>query len=126
RALEMQSGSYLSARNELMDILTAGQMQDPLKRLSRLSSFGQDRDDALERLSILRACYRDAMIYKETGEAGSLINQDRIESITSLAGRLSAKDIISNIKNIDQAVRAVEQYADKTLTLEVMMFRIIW
>ena len=126
RALEMQSGSYLSARNELMDILTAAQMQDPLKRLSRLSSFGQDRDDALERLSILRACYRDAMIYKETGEAGNLINQDRIEIVMSLAGRLSANDISSNIKNIDRAVRAIEQYADKTLTLEVMMFRIIW
>ena len=126
RALEMQSGSYLSARNELMDILTAGQMQDPLKRLSHLASLGQDRDEALERLSILRACYRDAMIYKETGEAGNLINQDRIEIIMSLAGRLSANDISSNIKNIDRAVRAIEQYADKTLTLEVMMFRLNW
>jgi len=126
RALEMQSGSYLSARNELMDILTAGQMQDPLKRLSRLSSLGQDRDEALERLSILRTCYRDAMIYKETGEAGNLINQDRIEIVMSLAGRLSANDISSNIKNIDRAVRAIEQYADKTLTLEVMMFRLNW
>ncbi|HLA27686.1 MAG TPA: DNA polymerase III subunit delta' [Syntrophales bacterium] len=126
RALEMQSGSYLSARNELMDILTAGQMQDPLKRLSRLASLGQDRDEALERLSILRICYRDAMIYKETGETVSLINQDRIDIIKSLAGRLSTKDILSNIKSIDRAVGAVEQYADKTLTLEVMMFRVNW
>ena len=31
----------------------------------------------MERLGILRTCYRDALVYKETGAGGALINQDQ-------------------------------------------------
>ena len=44
--------------------------------------------------------------------------------IKALADRLPVPDMISNIKVIDRALRAIEQNADKTLTLEVMMFRL--
>jgi DNA polymerase-3 subunit delta' len=126
RALEMHSGSYLSRRQEMMEMIADVRMQDPLMRLSRISLFGQDRDEIMERLDILRLCYRDALVYKETGKSDGLINQDRTDIISSFAGRMPVKDIISNIKTINRAIRALEQHADKTLTLEVMMFRVNW
>lgn len=126
RALEMHSGSYLSRRQEMMEMIADVRMQDPLMRLSRISLFGQDRDEILERLDILRLCYRDTLVYKETGKSDGLINQDRTDIISSFAGRLPVKDIISNIKTINRAIRALEQHADKTLTLELMMFRVSW
>jgi hypothetical protein len=64
------------------------------------------------------------MVYRETGTVGALINQDQGEMIKTLSDRLPLTDLISNIKTIGRAFSAVEQNADKTLTLEVMMFRL--
>lgn len=124
RALDMHSGSYLAMRKEIIDMAAAGWLEDPLLRLSSLSNFGATREDVMERLAILRTCYRDAMVYREAGEAGALINQDQGEMIKVLAERLSLTDMVSNIKLIDRAYAAIEQNADKTLTLEVMMFKL--
>jgi DNA polymerase-3 subunit delta' len=124
RALEMHSGSYLDMRKEIIELAAAGWMHDPLLRLSSLNCFGQTREEVMERLVILRTCYRDAIVYREAGTAGALINQDQGDMIKALSDRLPLTDMISNIKVIDRALRAVEQNADKTLTLEVMMFKL--
>lgn len=125
RALELHSGDYLAMRNELMEMISGGHMQSPLMRLSLVRRFGDDRDEVLERLGILRMCCRDVLFYKETGKRRGLINPDRIDVIRTLAEKLSAKDIINNIKTIDRTLRAVELYADRTLALEVMMLRFV-
>jgi DNA polymerase-3 subunit delta' len=124
RALEMHGGSYLDMRKEIIAVAAAGWMHDPLLRLSSLNRFGPTREEIMERLVILRTCYRDAMVYRETGAVGALINQDQEDMIKALSDRLPLTDMISNIKVIDRALRAVEQNADKTLTLEVMMFKL--
>jgi DNA polymerase-3 subunit delta' len=124
RALEMHNSSYLDMRKEIIDLAAAGLMHDPLLRLSGLNRFGQTREEVMERLVILRTCYRDAMVYRETGAVGALINQDQGEMIKTLSDRLPLPDLISNITTIGRAFSAVEQNADKTLTLEVMMFRL--
>lgn len=124
RALEMHNGSYLDMRKEIIELAAAGLMHDPLLRLSSLNRFGQTREEVMERLVILRTCYRDAMVYRETGAVGALINQDQGDMIKALSDRLPVPDMISNIKVIDRALRAVEQNADKTLTLEVMLFKL--
>jgi len=127
RALELHNGAYLAMRDELMEMISGEQMQSPLPlmRLSLVRCFGDDRDEVLERLGILRMCCRDVLFYKETGERRGLINPDRIDVIKPLAERLSAKDIINNIKTIDRTLRAVELYADRILALEVMMLRFV-
>jgi DNA polymerase-3 subunit delta' len=124
RAIEMHRDSYLDMRKDIIEVAAAGWMHDPLLRLSSLSCFGATREEILERLVILRTCYRDAMVYRETGAAGALINQDQQELIKALSDRLPLADLIRNIKVIDRTFSAVEQNADKTLTLEVMMFKL--
>jgi DNA polymerase-3 subunit delta' len=124
RAIEMHRDSYLEMRKEIIAVAAAGWMHDSLLRLSSLSRFGSTREEVMERLAILRTCYRDAMVYREAGAAGALINQDQEEMIKVLSDRLPLTDIISNIKAIDRAFSAIEQNADKTLTLEVMMFKL--
>ncbi len=123
RALTMQDGAYLDRRKEIMD-LAVGAMGDPLERLSRIGSFGQRREEVMERLGIFRTCYRDAMVYKELGAAANLINHDRMDMVENLTTSLSVRDMISDIKAIDHALAAIEQHGDKSLTLEVMMFRL--
>ena len=124
RAQEMQKGPYLSLRNELLTLLAEGHRHDLLTRLSFVSSLS--KDDILERLNILRLCYHDAMLLREGGEEQGLKNQDRLDIVKSLSGRLATQDIIHNIKTIEWASQAVEQHADKTLTLEVMVFKLKW
>ncbi len=124
RAVEMHSGAYLEMRRGIMDWATAGLGNDPLLRLANLGHFGQDREEIMERLGVLRSCYRDAIVYRETGQGGMLINRDQVEMIASLAARLSVEDMIADIKTVGRAMRALEQNADKTLTLEVMLLRL--
>jgi len=124
RACDMHNGAFLDSRNEIMDLAAAGLTDDPLTGLSSLNRFGQGREEVMERLGILRSCYRDAMVYKAMGAGGPLINQDRVDIIKTLAARLPVKDMVSDIRVIDRALSAIEQHADKTLTLEVMMFRL--
>ena len=124
RAIEMHGSAYLEMREEIMEWAAAGLGHDPLLRLSSLSCFGQNREEAAAGLSILRVCYRDALVSKETHDVEMLINQDRTDLIKSLAEHLTIPDMINDLRTIERAMRALEQNADKTLTLEVMTLRL--
>jgi len=122
RAQAMNDESYLTTRATVLDIIARIKTKDPLKLLSALNDFGQERKDIMERLGILMTGYRDALVYKETGDRESLINQDYIDIIKSVAERESGRDIVNCIRAVDRAVHTLNQNANKQLTLEVMMF----
>lgn len=125
KALEMNKDSYLTFRNEIIEKISTGNIdEDPLKILPFLNEFGKDRKEIAERLEILRSWYRDILVYRETGQTKSLIHQDRIEAIKDFADRISETDILKNIKTINRAYSAIEQNANERLILEWMMFRL--
>jgi DNA polymerase-3 subunit delta' len=124
RALEMIDEDYLSLRNQMMDRLSDERMKNPLQLLSFVNDFGQDRKSILERLDIMRICFRDALVYKETTTIDPLFNQDRLPMIRSFADKLSGTDLLRNIIAVDRACRAIDQNANKSLTLEAMMFKL--
>jgi predicted nucleotide-binding protein (sugar kinase/HSP70/actin superfamily) len=66
--------------------------------------------------------YRDALVYKETGNADNIINQDHIDIIKSVADSKTGRDIVKCIRAVDRAFHTINQNANKQLTLEVMMF----
>jgi DNA polymerase-3 subunit delta' len=124
RAIEMNDADYLSLRNQMLEQVMGTQRQDPLRIFSIIQTFGQERKDILERLDILRGCFRDALVYRETGMAHFLTNQDRVPDIQSFAGGHSASDLLKCIRIVDRAYGAIDQNANKSLTLEAMMFRL--
>ncbi|MFH1080527.1 MAG: DNA polymerase III subunit delta' [Pseudomonadota bacterium] len=124
RAIEMNDEDYLSLRNHMLEQVMGLQRQDPLRLFSIIQAFGQERKDILARLDILRGCFRDVLVYKETGMAHFLTNQDRVPDIQSFAGGHSASDLLKYIRTVDRAYGAIDQNANKSLTLEVMMFRL--
>ncbi|MDI6776042.1 MAG: DNA polymerase III subunit delta' [Syntrophales bacterium] len=126
KALEMSKDAFLTLRNEVLSKISENRMKDPPNILSFASNFGKDRREIIDRLDILRICYRDALVYKETAEMERLINQDHTDIIKSIADRLSGQDIMNNIKTVDWASDAIDRNANKALTLEAMMFKIIW
>ncbi len=122
KARAMNDESYLTTRAAVLDIIAGIKTKDPLKLLSALNDFGQERKDIMERLGILMTGYRDALVYKETGNADNIINQDHIDIIKSLADSESGRDIVKCIRAVDRACHTINQNANKQLTLEVMMF----
>jgi len=122
KARAMYDESYLTTRATVLDIIARIKTKDPLKLLSALNDFGQERKDIMERLGILMTGYRDALVYKETGDRDSLINQDYIDIIKSVAESEAGRDIVRCIRAVDWAFHTLSQNANKQLTLEVMMF----
>jgi len=125
KALEINEDSSLAVRDKILSMISKNHMKDPLRFLSSIQGFGQEREGISDRLNVLLTGYRDALIYKETGEDNFLINQRHSDIIKSVARELSGRDILCNIRTVDWAMRAIDQNANKQLTLEAMMFRLI-
>ena len=119
----MNDKDYLSLRNEMLEQVI-GLQQDPMRLFSNVKTFGQKRKDILERLDILKGCLRDALVYKETGRMDYLFNQDRAPEIQFFADGHSASDLLKSIRAVDRAYGAIDQNANKSLTLEAMLFRL--
>ena len=122
RALEMKRDDWLRLRNGIIEHLSDNPT-DPLKRLAFAGRFGTEREEILESLEILRTCYRDAMVFRETQDAERLIFQDRNALIQALAGRLSGRNLLHNLATVEAAMGAIDQNANKTLTLETMVIK---
>jgi len=124
RAIEMNDADYLLLRNNILEQVMGEKSHDPLDLFSLIHAFGQERKDILERLDILKGCFRDALVYKETGTTHYLMNQDRAREIQFFADGHSAADMLKNIRTVDRAYHAIDQNANRSLTLETMMFRL--
>jgi len=123
-ALALKDDSYLMVREAILDLMSKIKAKDPLRLLSLASDFGQERREIMERLRILMMGYRDVLVYKETGGTDGVINQDHMDVIKSFAESISGQDVLNSIKAVERALHAINQNANKQLTLETMMFRL--
>jgi DNA polymerase-3 subunit delta' len=124
KAAELNDDSHLAMKAPVLDIMSQTRMKDPLRLLFLAGDFGQERKEIMDRLGILITGYRDALVYKETGEIDRIINRDYIDIIKSVAESLSGWNIMNSIKAVDQALHAMNQNANKQLTLEAMVFKL--
>ena len=124
KAQDLKDDSYLITREMILEIMSKIKAKDPIRLLSAANDFGQERQDILEGLSILMSGYRDVLVYKETGDTDRVINQDHMDIIKSFAESVSGRDILNSIKTLERAFHAINQNANKQLTLETMMFRL--
>ncbi len=124
KAQTLNDDSYLTVSKGILDMMSRIIAKDAFMLLSFAGEFGEERREITDRLGILMTAYRDALVYKETGEEKRIINQDHIGVIKSVAETLSGRNILNSIKAVERAVEAVNQNANKQLTLETMMFRL--
>jgi len=120
-ALEIIKEDYMAIRNDILDRLAKDNPADLIKRLVFAGSLGKDRDKIPRRLQIIENAYRDSLVFKETGNRDLLLYKDGASMIETIARRLSGRDIIKNIKEIEKAADALSRNANKTLTLEAMV-----
>jgi DNA polymerase-3 subunit delta' len=124
KALELDQEDIVTCRTEIVQLLDQTRRDDPLSILNLASFFGQDKKEIKQCLDIIKKCFRDALVFKETGKKEMLINQDKSPVIASMAGRLSGEQILRNIFLVEKAVETIEQNVNKTLTLETMAFKL--
>lgn len=123
RALEMGRQDFLALRNQILGMLSCEDWHDVLRRLSFATLLGDDREEILERLSIVQLCYRDALLFKATGQQKGLLFGDRLEVIRRLS-RLSGRKLLDHLACIEAAQKAITLNVNKTLTLEVMLINL--
>ena len=124
RAQALKDESYLIMREVILDVMSRIMAKDPLRLLSAANDLGQERQEILEVLCILQSGYRDALVYKETADPERVINQDHMDIIKSFAENVSGQDILNSIKALERAMQAINQNANKQLTLETMVFKL--
>jgi DNA polymerase-3 subunit delta' len=124
KALDLNREAFLALKNEVLDLVADNTSDSPLRRLSFIRFLNDDKREILDKLEILKTFFRDVLIFKETQEKEGLMHQDRLDLISVFAGQRTAEQILTAIRAIDQAERQLAQNANKSLTLEVMMFRL--
>lgn len=125
RALELHRESYLNVRADILRRITAFRRDDPIAILSMAGALGKEREALLEGLDILRTWYRDVLVYRETGEAAGLVHRDHLDALKICAENMAVPDLLHNMKTVDRASGIIERNANKQLTLETMLFRLV-
>ncbi len=124
QALELNNDDVIACRAETLKLLAATKRSEPLSLLTFASFFGQDKKEINQGFNILKACFRDALVYKETKNDQILINQDNFPFIAALASRLSGQQLLQNIALLEKTWETIEQNVNKSLTLETMAFKL--
>ena len=124
QALELNKDDVIAYRTQILKLLANTKKSEPLSLLAFASFFGQDKRGIKQGFNILKTCFRDALVYKETNNDQMLINQDNSSFIASLALRLSGEQILRNIALVEKAAETIEQNVNKSLTLETMAFKL--
>lgn len=123
-AMRLREDDYLKIRKDVMDYLTEDREANPLHTLFFIHFIGRDKKNLTEKLEVLKTCFRDAVLYREMGRGDALINFDREDTIRAMVKRTKAADMINNLRIVDRLTRALEQNANKTLTLEAALFKL--
>jgi len=124
RAIDMNQETFIQDRDEIFDRLIEAGQTGLFNLLFFIGDLAAQTKTVAEKLNLMKTCFRDVLVYRETGDANRLIHYDRLDAIETLYGRLSGWDILNNIQAVDDALAALEQNANKQLTLEAMMFRL--
>jgi DNA polymerase-3 subunit delta' len=124
KALEQDEKGGIARREQIIQLLMETRKGNPVSLLILASFFGQDKKEIKQGLDVLNSCFRDALIFKETGKHEMLINQDKAFLIEELARRLEGGQIITNMSLVARAWESIELNVNKTLTLEAMTFKL--
>lgn len=124
RAQEMNGESYIDMRNEMLIKMENILADNPVSILSFADNFGKDKSGVMKKLDILKGCYRDVLVFKETEDKRLLINQDRWETIRAVALRMNGQSVLNNMKIVEATLKAIEQNVNKALALDAMALRL--
>ena len=124
-AVAMANGDYKKVRDKIFNGIGMLDQMTPLELFTFIAEQGKDRENILEKLEMILQCYRDVLVFREMGKDECLINRDRMDVIALMADRMSTQKLLSNLRTVEYAYHAIRQNANKALTLDMMMFKLV-
>jgi len=116
-ALRWKDRDIISEKNRVIDFFS------PQSRISGENSFIQDKEILRQSLNILISWFRDIYFVKAGLDREQIINLDRIDVLTDLAGRYSFSGIECILDNISDTMLYLEQNANvKLLLANLLLF----
>jgi len=85
--------------------------------------FARRREDGQAWIGLLRQFWRDVTLAKG-GQAGAVVNADRLEALSAMAEALSFLEIADTVRHINQAGERMEANANARLALDVLMLNV--
>jgi DNA polymerase-3 subunit delta' len=123
KALDLLSGG-LSVRDRALDLigrLAAAGVEDALALAVEVSA---GKEEVAPLLDMIILWFRDILLYNETGKTGYLINADRHQEITILAGCHTTGRLLDLITEVDLAKGRLAAGANVQLALEALFLRL--
>lgn len=96
-------------------------ISEVVKAIKKISEYQFDVTDYLDILSVW---YRDALMFKATKDANSLIFKNEIQYIRKVADRSTYEGIETIVKALQQAKRRLEANVNFDLTMELLLLTI--
>jgi len=123
RALEMNRGDWLHVRRRLIqeiEELQSGRMVPCLMFAERLT---EKKELVQYYLEIIKNWFRDLIVYKYSPE--KVLNRDLVESVKVASEKVEVKTLMSKIRAIQKAQKAIDANANLRLTLENFAMEIV-
>ena len=89
-----------------------------------IKKISEDQFDVTDYLDILSVWYRDALLFKATKDANSLIFKNELQYIRKVADRSTYEGIETIVKALQQAKRRLEANVNFDLTMELLLLTI--
>ncbi len=96
-------------------------ISEVVKAIKKISEYQFDVTDYLDILSVW---YRDALLFKTTKDANSLIFKNELQYIRKVADRSTYEGIETIVKALQQAKRRLEANVNFDLTMELLLLTI--
>jgi DNA polymerase-3 subunit delta' len=124
QALELDAQDLMAFRAELGRLLSASHTGEPMSLLALSAFLGENKKEIRQGLKILNTYFRDALVYKETCRDSMVVNAHDLPCVSSLARRLTGRQILDNIALVERSATLLEMNVNKSLTLETMAFKL--
>lgn len=125
RAVELcTSDKFNDIRQKANDTVGAVEKADLIGLYSILEGLKAYKDDIDEVLEIMYLLYRDALVYKSTGDKKRIIEAESSELIAGLAKNTLKRQLIKRCEAIQETRVRLMQHGSFDLMLETMLFKL--
>ncbi|MCX7816122.1 MAG: DNA polymerase III subunit delta' [Syntrophales bacterium] len=125
RAVKLLKSEYLLKRDELFETMLEAIQRNSRGTIPFVAYLNREDVDVLESLNILKMCFRDALVFCELGEREMLCFPDREDVAVLLGRRFGIDGLLRCVDILDESLYKLEMNANKTLTLEYTVFRLL-
>jgi len=113
----------LEERDAWLRILTVAIAAGPDERLDLAARAARDAEDPATPLRLWCAWWRDALVVG-IGAAGTAVNVDRIAELKAVADRLQPSQLLTAVRDTEEALARLAAHAGPALVFEVLFSRL--